>query len=243
MAPAPLAPVRDDPAFIEAQALQTEYANAAQAARQDFNATDIARATRVVKLWKTVVTRMVELRQDLNARRRARIEWIETQLPVGPGITAGTTAADRVVLLAAFNNAHDKAKHAAQDDRETMLANAERFGDDVTRRAVLTAAIDDSQWPLVDGWAAKHATETGALLVEWRDLRSLVAGMPSTDALFASQAFRTPQRPTEWHTLLPMVQAHNAAAIEHNRSPGRGNAPARPIIDLGDLLTPPTGLR
>lgn len=241
--PPPLPPVREDPAWLEAQTVADQYTHDAQAARQDHTLTDIARAQRIAVAWKTTVDRISQLRADLFTRRRARVEWIETQLPVGPGIIPGTSPADRTVLMTSFTAAYDKARQANSDQRERMLADAQRFDDDTTRRAVLTAAIDDSQWPLVDGWAAQHATATAALLTEWRELRDLLHGTGGTDGIFTSRGFQPPQRPGEWFELPRLVAAHNAAAIEHNRSPGRGNAPARPIIDLGDLLTPPTGLR
>lgn len=244
-APPALPPVKDDPAVTQARALQAKYLDDLQAARLDHRPTDIDRASNVVRVWKAAAAKLAELAADLHARRVARIEWIEKQLPVGPGIAADATAADRAVLVTAFNAALEKARASSREQRLKMLDDAERFGDDVTRRAVLTASIDDSQWDVVNRWTGVASPETGDLIKEWMHLRKLFTGQDTTDHGFQWQAFRALPRPPEWHDLPRLVQAHNQQVQNHNRSQSqvRNGQTRSDLIDLGDLLTPPPGYR
>lgn len=233
MPPKPMPPANQDPAVIEAQNIQQNYPGNVTAVLNDFSLSDIERGIRVVKLWQATRGRLAELRQDIDQRLRARLDWLHDRLPVGPAIPADASPADKAVLQQAFRAALQAAREASPRQREVMLSEAERFGDDVTRRAVLTVCFDDSQTTTVDKWADAHDPEAGALIKEWRELRMYPQ---STDAAFLGLAFKALPRPQEVFTLPALINAHNAAAQQYNRSAGRpAGAPVRPLIEMPDL--------
>lgn len=234
-APAPLPLVREDPSIVAGYEVQNQYTAAAQAARAAFGLTDIQRAEGILRAWKTASDQLAVLYRDLQQRRHTRAEWIEAQLPIGPGIPADASDADRAVLMSAFNTARAVAGAATADQRTRMLNDAERFGDDVTKRAVLTTSIDDNQWDLVDRWAEMHSPETGALLKEWVALQEALDGR-GFDHAWVRQALHQPRRPAEYHELPRLISAHNAQVLAFNQSRNRGNAPAQDLIALDSTL-------
>lgn len=75
-----------------------------------------------------------------------------------------------------------------------MLADAIRFGDVITARAVLTVAAERGEGQTVDQWAA--ATGSEALLAELRELESALSGR-GRGAAWEAKALRFPARPRE----------------------------------------------
>lgn len=237
--PAPLPDVREDPTYKQAEQAKATYVADAAAARNNNLAHPAIRAAGVVKAYNTVVQTLATLHEDLENRRRARRDWIETQLPLGPGIAAGTSPADAVVLRAAFNAALTKAREADAGGREAMLADAERFGDEPARRAVFTASYDRSEWQLLDRWIESHSPGTRALVDEWRLLQNLLRGYTGEmQVRFQGMAFSMPPRPSEAYDLPQLVAAYNASVREHNGgvAVSRGMAQAQSILDVAQLL-------
>ncbi|WP_127501953.1 hypothetical protein [Actinoplanes solisilvae] len=233
--PPSLPEVREDPAFIAAGEAKDTFVRAAQMARMDHSLTDLYRAVGVVKAYNTCVQRLGELRVDLDARRARRMTWItSTGLPLGPGIPTDASPADRVVLLSAFTAAFER--QAGAEKRARVLADAQRFGDESTLRATLTAALDESDWRTFDRWASEHSPTSGALAREWRKLNRLIGGYTGeVEALFEQQMFTLIRPPEEVRTLPSLVQAANNQAEAFNRHRGPG-VPLRPMITVDQLL-------
>lgn len=237
--PAPLPDVREDPTYTQALAAKEQYTATAAQARNDSLQHPALRAAGVVKAYESCIQTLATLHADLESRRRARQEWIETQLPIGPGIATGTSPADRTVLLAAFSAALTKAREASPDERGAMLDDAERFGDEAARRAVFTASYDVSDWKLLDRWINTHSPATRGLVDEWRTLQNLLLGYTGEmQVRFEQQAFSQPPKPSEVYELPNLVTTYNNSVREYNGSvPVRnGRAAARAVLDVGDLM-------
>lgn len=237
--PPQLPPINEDPAILAGQEIQRVYSGEMQAARQDHTRTEIQRAEAVLRVWKTNNDRLAELYQDLQTRRTARADWIEQQLPIGPGIPTDTTRADKAVLQAAFNTALTAARAANDNQLADMLADAERFDDDTKRRAVFTAAIDQSRWNIINAWTQTHAPDTGALLTEWKGLKSDIAGRSISSSGWVWQSFRQIPRPSEIDTYPRLVEMHNRGVQAHNSlfQVRNGQAPKRTdIINIDTSL-------
>lgn len=238
-APPPLPAVRDDPSVTAARRIQETYPAQVQAVRNDPDLNDIAKARRIGKIWRDACTELANLYADLERRRRARYDWLGQQLPVGPGIPPGTSPADKAVLMAAWNAALERARNATAAPGgnalarglDALLAEAERFGDDVLRRAVITVCLDEGRIDLVKSWAERHAPEVNAQISEWQYLGQLLAGQ-HFDLRWQFGAFNQPRKPQEVQDLPRMVQTYNEAARAYNASAARGQGPLRPIIEL-----------
>lgn len=208
--PPQLPPVNEDPMYLGAETLQRSYLTRVAEIRENFDLTDLAKARQVAKLWADTCAQLVEFGQDIQARRTARVQWIEQQLPVGPGIPPDVTPADRAVLNAAWRTAWDQVNATDHQGRARLLVEATRFGDDTLKRAVLTACLDLSETDTVDEWTNSHDPATAALLTEWRYLRLLIAGQ-HFDNRWEPLVFRKPPKPGEV-TDLPRLEAARDAA-------------------------------
>lgn len=234
--PPRLPEIREDPALTEAQAAQEQYLVDVRQARANTLEHDVFRAARVVKLYNGLIEKLTGLWEDLASRRRARLEWLQSQLPLGPNIAPGTSPADREVLLAAWHTALDKARATDTDGRARMLADSERFGDETIRRAVFTASYDASEWQLLDGWMANSAPDTRALMEEWRGLNALIGGF-SGDVWenFLRIQFQAPRKPQEVYDLPRLVDAYNISTRQQNLYLGAGQT-AQAVLDVNQLL-------
>ncbi len=235
--PKPLPPIKDDPSVQAGYQIQQQYPRDLEIARGDRSVTDIQRAANVIRLWKDTAQKLADLYADLQNRRVARNDWLEQQIPAGPGIPDDTTPADKTVLLAAFNNALTKAREADAPQRLAMLHDAQRFGDTAAVRAVVTAALDDSQWQVIDPWAQQYAPDTAAHFTEWKAMRTVLAGRAHGQAqeYFALKALDQPQ---EHYTYQRLIEQHNNEVRQHNGTyPVRvGTAPARKVIEPDPTL-------
>ncbi|WP_165984209.1 hypothetical protein [Streptomyces sp. YIM 98790] len=228
--PPPLPHPKDDPAVHAARTTRAAYLDAVARIRVQGNVTELDRARAINKAWRSTVAEMRGHYRDLTGRRQARLSWLEQQLPIRPDIPADASAADRQVLLAAWRTALDAARAADAEQRLTMLEDAERYGDATTVRAVLAAAVDDSQWPTVERWAAAANPEAGQHFTEWRELRTLMTGA-SIDNLWVSQAFAAVPKPDESAQLPRLVDAYNDKVMRHNATRAR-TTPPRALIEL-----------
>lgn len=231
----PLPPTAQDPAIIEGQQIKAGFVPAAQAIRMNRSLDELESAQQVVDLWNRTNERLAELFNDLTARRQARLADLESTVPLGPPITAKMSDADKALMQQAFRAALAEARSAPAEERGRepgsiplvqdrsakrtlagMLADAERFDDDIFRRAVLTAAFEDGDMRVVRSYTDMHGL-TGQLQ-EYYDLQNALAGV-GTDGSWNYVAFaliRPPHEVAELPRLIEARQAARDAAIRLN---------------------------
>lgn len=220
MAPKPMPHPNDDIDHVAARASKQEFTERAKEMRENFNASDLFKAERINALYEQHVKETADAYERITGRRRARLDYLEGQVPIGPGIPAGTSPADKAVLMTAFRTALDKVREASSTRvRAGMLGEAEKYDDDAMRRAVLTYALDNSEVQTVKRWADLHANEAG-LMDEVAKLRAVIAGQ-HFDNLWDSQDFNPLPAPQEVHQL-PRMQAASEAARRARSAHSRG---------------------
>jgi hypothetical protein len=218
--PAPMPDPNSDPDILAGRQTQQTYLTAVQKIRGNFQTSDLAKAEALNTAYTEYVNALQASRDHLNARRRARLDFLEQQLPVGPGIPDDATPADRAVLMAAFRTAYDRAMATDRVGRARMLGDAEKFDDDAARRGTLTAVMEASDVNTLRDWARQHITTAG-WLDEVQLLRALLANQSNDpQARFAQQAFQAVRQPFE-ATRLPRLQqaAARAAALAQANGP------------------------
>ncbi|MFF3872925.1 hypothetical protein [Streptomyces sp. NPDC001978] len=193
--PQPLPHANDDPNHLAARASKATFTTAAQAVRANPNISNRLKAQQVSDLYDTHVQETAQAYEQLTNRRRARLDYLESLVPVGTGIPADATAADKAVLMTAFRAAWDTVKDTDRDGRARLLAEAERFDDDAMRRAVLTFALDNAETPTIRGWTAMHLDQKG-YLDEVGGLREALAGR-GIDRAWDMQDFKPLPKPQE----------------------------------------------
>ncbi|MGW7361990.1 hypothetical protein ACWGI8_00830 [Streptomyces sp. NPDC054841] len=214
MAPQPLPTQDQDPDVQAARTAQAAYLTAAQEARSSYRLSALAKAEAVDAAYTAYLEALQGAWDRLQARRRERLEWLETQVPTGPGIPAGTSPADRAVLMAAFRAAYDKAAGTDCAGRIRLLQEAERFDDDAGRRGALTAIVDFSELHTIRDWANEHLTTAG-YLDEVASLREAIAGRSTRpDHRLAVQAFRAVRAPEEVRQLPQLLRLRDAAETQ-----------------------------
>lgn len=209
MAPQPLPPTKDDPSITAGYAAKAAATEQYKAIRFNFGITDMVKAEQIDAAWHALNAELTRLYTDLQARRIARLEYLQGLIPIGPDIPTGASPADRAVLQAEFRAAYTRAQEADYGSRRRMLAEAERFDDDATRRAVLTVGQDQGETKLLDQWAAFHP-ELAGLVPEMLTLRQLIAGQHFDNA-WVRQALSVERQPDESRQL-PQLQATRDAA-------------------------------
>lgn len=219
-APPPLPPAQEDPAVLAARAAHQTYLDTIQAARAEWDVTDLSKAEKITTAYAALDAELTRLYADLDTRRRNRMTYLEAQIPVGPGIPEDATPADRAVLATAFRAAFDRAKAAGHAERGQLLADAERFDDDAMRRATLTVCLDEGMNDLVKEWTLTRGGTLANLFTEGAALREALAGM-GPDRGWVWQAFMRPREPEEMRAL-PTLRA----AAERQRE--RAARDARP---------------
>ncbi|MDX3099694.1 hypothetical protein [Nonomuraea angiospora] len=193
--PEPMGPTQHDPAVQAGYASQQAYVAKVEAVRSDPQLSELAKAEAVVGAYEAQNAELQRLNGDLYGRRQARYDHLRGQMPVGAGVAPDASPADAAVLHAAFRTSLEKAREARPEQRKAMLAEAMRFGDQVTVRAIITAAEEVSDIHAIDAWAASAGKET--LVAELRDLNTKLNGHDMQTALWEGQAFRAPRRPAE----------------------------------------------
>ncbi|MFD9445907.1 hypothetical protein ACFWBR_35065 [Streptomyces sp. NPDC060006] len=207
--PQPMPHPNDDPDTLAARASKQTFTEKAKDARENLNASDLFVAEKIAALYETHKTEVREAWDSISERRRDRLDYLETLVPVGPGIPKGTSGADKALLMQAFRAAYEKAKEATPRVRAELLNEAERFDDDAMRRAVLTTALDNSELNLIGQWTSVH-TDHKDYLDEVRDLREALANWGQSH-LWDMQDFNPLPTPHEVSEL-PRLQA--AAEVE-----------------------------
>lgn len=205
----PLPAVRDDPSIAEGRQVKAQYLDQVQEIRYDFRATDLDKAQRLRAAWEQTTQRLSDLYADFIGRRRARLEEIQAQMPFGPNIPANASPADTVVLQQAWRVGLDRARRAKGKERRDMLADAERFDDDMMRRALLTTYADEGRADIIDEWAENRGPDTASMVAEWRSLQGAVNGQ-GFDHLWVTQALAHPGRPPEIVNIPVLTAARDA---------------------------------
>ncbi|MFF3452880.1 hypothetical protein ACFYXH_00880 [Streptomyces sp. NPDC002730] len=218
MPPKPMPTHDQDPDVTAAREAQTAYLAAVQTARSEYRLSDLAKAEAVDAAYTTYVTALQTAWDGLTERRRARLEHLEQLVPIGPGIPADATPADRAVLMTAFRAAFDKANSTDRPGRVRMLQDAERWDDDAARRGALTAIVDNSEWHAIRDWANQHLTTAG-YLEEVTELRAALAGTSTKpDHRLAVQACRAVRPPQEVQALPQLIRLRDARETEGQRT-------------------------
>jgi hypothetical protein len=221
----PLPPIQQDPAYTAAKAAAADYLAAASATRSNFQASDLLKAEQIAAFWEAANSTIVTAWTDLNTRRQARLDYLETLVPVGPNVPANSTPADSAVLHQSFRSALDRARAAAGDATSlgglaAMLADALKFGDDMLLRATLTAAVDAGMPGIVEEYCAQRGLTDE--LTELIALRSTLAGYPDLETRLFQATFQAIPRPEESYNLPALRAAAQQAITEANRTPSRG---------------------
>ncbi|MBF8187306.1 hypothetical protein ITP53_16515 [Nonomuraea sp. K274] len=171
----PLPATKQDPAIAAALAVLDILPKQLDHIRDDETIkTDLERVEKLNATYEEQAKLLQALHENLYARRQARLDHVEQQFPTGPGIDAGSSPADAAVMQTAFRAALKDARTATFDQRQAMLADALKFGDQTTVRALLTAARENQDERLVDAWAM--ATRNQELVSEFRSLHAQMNG-------------------------------------------------------------------
>ncbi|WP_141007054.1 hypothetical protein [Nocardioides humi] len=180
--------MRLDPELAKAHQAREDYLAQVQVLRGDVRLTELAKAEQIEAAWLGYRTTVAEASQVFWTRRQERLQALEAALPIGPNVPDDTPRADAAVLHQAFAAAYQQALDAPMEQLPQRYTQARRFGDDLTARAVLTASVDRGSRAVVEAWTAE-APEREVAMAEAMELRSLIHGGVTTDALFVSQAF------------------------------------------------------
>jgi hypothetical protein len=225
----PLPPPNEDPSIVKGQQLRAEFTPTVQRTRTDSRLSNLQVAEQVAAFWETTNTQLAALFRNLQARRQARIATLETVVPLGPAIPAGSTAADTVVLQQAFRAALAEARAAmptspheptiaplskVTNTLDAMLADAEKFDDDNLRRAVLTAAYEAGRMDIVRRWTDLMGVTKQ--LDEFYELQRAVAG-EGIAASWNMVAFEPVRQPPEVAELSRLRAAEEGAAATRAR--------------------------
>src|SRR4051794_39715584 len=109
--PAPLPPINEIPKVIAADQMRGDYYQQVTAIRSR-SGDDIAKAQHVVAAWQELNAALAVGLEEVLGQRRARAQWLESQVPFGPPVPDSASDADRAVLLQAFRTVLAEARVA-----------------------------------------------------------------------------------------------------------------------------------
>lgn len=207
MTTAPLPPVREDPALVRAAQIPAELTSKIAGIRADPMLSDLAKAQQIDAAYTAALTERSHLYRDLQDRRTARLQELQTLLPFGPGISDNASPADRAVLQAAFRANVDLARAADAAGLHGLLSDAVRFGDELMRRAVYTVATDQGRTGVV--WGDLEAVDPERSMVA-KEIGEISAQLNRTDFMasaWEAQAFGSIRKPQEVFDLPTLLQA------------------------------------
>jgi hypothetical protein len=201
----------DDPDHLTARAARDWYTARVAEIRSDPMRSDLAKAQALAAAHQQHLADMTAAHGRLTARRQARLDYLTELVPNGPGIAEGTSQADKAVLLTAWRAANDAVRNAPnRQARETLLAEAAKYGDDLMQRAVLGYATERGEQRLVDWWVEQtHGVKDWQ--AESGQLRGALAG-ERQHAPWDWKDFRGEPAPTEARGLPPLDPAEQQAA-------------------------------
>ncbi len=216
--PAPVPAIPDTPEVLTAQQMRSDYLQQVAAIRAG-SRDDITKAQHVVAAWQALNEALAVGLQDVLDRRRARVTWLEAQVPWGPDVPDSATDADRAVLLQAFRTVLAEARAATDDELHRLLTDAVAFGDDTGLRAGLTALVErDGGREKARTWWLQVTGTTELLDEAARLADDYVLWKMRVQQLFAPEA-----APDEVEALRAAQQAaaHSAAARQGSRPMSR----------------------
>lgn len=222
--PAPMPHPNEDADHLAARASKTTFTAMTAGVRSNHNTSARYKAQQVAELYDTHVQQLTEAHESLTTRRRERLAHLESLVPVGAGIPENATPADKAVLMTAFKAAWKEVQETDRAGRQQLLAEAEKFGDDAARRAVLTYAVDLGEVDTVRTWTDFHLDEKG-LVDEAQKLRETLAGRGLSRG-FERQDFTPVPKPQEAYDW-PLIKD------DPNAQPGDRGRMVRPgVIDF-----------
>jgi hypothetical protein len=191
----------ETPENLAARAAKAAFAERAEAIRQDRMLSDAGKAKALRAAHAEHVRELHDTYTQLDTRRRDRLAHLVGQIPNGTGIPADASAADKAVLMAAFRAARAQvAATGSERERQALMADATRFGDDAMIQALMTHAMEHGETPLIATWADGR-TEPG-FVDEIQELSGLVNGAPSMTRSFDNQDFRPADIPRDLRPML-----------------------------------------
>ncbi|XVV05828.1 hypothetical protein ACQPW3_10730 [Actinosynnema sp. CA-248983] len=212
---APLPHPNADPDFAVARQAQADLPGALASARSHPAHSDLQKAEAVAEVHATYTATVGAAADRLNARGKTRADWLSAQLPTGHGIPDGAPAAERAALMAVFRGHYEKAVEVGIDDRAKLLDDADRFGDEPARRAVLTAILERGELQTLRARPDRYAT----VLAYIDELATLSNGGGSTYRGFARQAFTLAPPPPEV-ARLPVLRQEREEQLAQWRAAG-----------------------
>jgi hypothetical protein len=166
----------DDPDHGAARAARDWYRGRVAEIRNDPMTSDLAKTRALAEAHRQHVQDMTDAHSRLTARRQARLDYLTGLVPDGPGIPEGTSPADKAALMTAWRAAIDAVRNAPnRNARAALLAEAQRYGDDIMTRAALTLARETGDLGVVDGWV-QQTHDVKGWQAETGQLRGALAG-------------------------------------------------------------------
>lgn len=212
--PEALPPAPQDRAVLAGQEIQQRYLTEATAIRGEYGITELERAERLNDLWTRLEAELTSKRQAFDARYRGRFDELWAMVPSGPEAPAGASPADRAVLTTAYRTARDTAREQSHEQRLQALEEADRFGDEAARRAILDVLREDNKPDAVHAWAAKNIDPDWVPQIVY--LVGLLFGA-TMDGMVAQRALKPLVRPTEVTSLPSLRQRDEADRARHER--------------------------
>lgn len=191
--PAPMPHPNDDPDFAVAREAQANYTSTVANLRAHPNFDGFWKAERIAEAHANYMTAISAATERLNARWKARLDWLSAQIPTGHGIPDTASPAERAALMAVFRGHYDQAVTLNPQERAKMLDDADRFGDDPARRAALTAILERGELHTLRDRPDRYAT----LLAHVEEIGDLQRGGSLTYRSFTRQAFTLAPTPPE----------------------------------------------
>jgi hypothetical protein len=218
-----LPPVREDKAVQGGYAAKQKYTARLREIRDDLDLSEFVKAEQLAKAHEKLLGELDRLRTDLHDRRTARLATLKAKVPLGAGVPADASPADKAVLNASFRTALERAREAGSPQaRRTLLVDAQRYDDDTLRRGVLTAAFELNELDTVGDWVREHTNLYGRedFLQELRTLRGQLESTITIDRQWEMQALGVPRPPQEMANL-PALRAQRDADLAQQRKSAR----------------------
>lgn len=214
--------VADDPNVQKALQATAAFTTEAQAARANARLTQLARTEAINTAWTAANEKIAAAFNAWRTAASDRLAVLEQVVPFGPGIPEGTSPADREVLQSSFSAKLDKARNAGgAGDRQALLTDALKYGDDMAVRAVMSACTEAGEGQVLLAWADRtgHADEVAEAFYLQGLLSGSADGFITTRALRLRQVFAPIPTPAEVNDL-PALRRVAELAANGEASPG-----------------------
>lgn len=203
--------IQDDPAFQAAQKIRGDYLATLESVRRDPMRSDLNKARTIANAYEDAVAGVRAQRQNLHDRRAALVQELKKGLPLGPGLDAGVSAADRAVLVTAFRAAVAEVRGTPDTKLPGLLSDAVRFGDDTMRRAVLTVVFEEGR-SLALGHLVQVDPGLAPIVEELAAVAAQANGQDAMTVFWERTAFAPISEPVEVTNLAAIERAAALAA-------------------------------